>query len=115
MSADIIFGDNVDRIWSVRSSAFDELLRRASRYCTSAVAIETLRMAVEVKFLIMKVHDVPLRKELCDAVAAAGRDLVAELSPSEPFFTREAKGLQRVIALAEQCAVDTGSGTSPNG
>jgi hypothetical protein len=115
MSADITFGDNLDQIWSARSWYFEELMRRASSYCKTAAAIEALRMAGEVGFLIMQVFDVLLRKELCDAVAAAGRDLLAELSPTKPFAEQEAKGNQRLIALAEQCAADAGSAALPNG
>jgi hypothetical protein len=109
MSADITFGDNPDQIWSARSWYFEELMRRASRHCTTAAAPEALRMAGEVGFLFMEEFDVPLRKELCSAIAAAARDFLAELSPAKPFAAQEAEGLQTVIALAAQCAGDAGS------
>ena len=115
MSADIIFGANPDQIWSTRSGHLEELMRRASSYCTSAAAPEVLRVAGEVGFLFVEEFDVPLRKELCNAIATAGRDLLAELSPTEPFAAQEAEGLQKVVALAEQCAADAGSAALPNG
>jgi hypothetical protein len=105
MSADIIFDRGV--VWSARAPAFEELMRRASGHCTNAVAIDVLRLAGTVQFLVMpRVEDVSLRRDLCSAVVAAARDLLAELSPLEPFAAQEAEEIQRLIGLAGKCAAD---------